>query len=217
MKTPKLFFDTENLLANSEVMKNRKSQLFCWLFIIFFLLATVVIIFVSLFWFNSPVIDSDFDRIHKNETESESKITKNQENERKTGENPKNASKIDKNYSQSEISENPQKISLEAPSNFEEFDYDYLNLLDDTLKSKNEENSFQNHPNYKKFAPIEPYFYKKSRVQNGEVAGLKEFPWFVALFHQNPKNASDLRPFCGGSLIADDLVLTAAHCFKHKM
>ena len=44
----------------------------------------------------------------------------------------------------------------------------------------------------------------------GEQAGIGEFPFQVALGYKDQNNEIDYN--CGGSLIADDIVLTAAHC-----
>lgn len=48
------------------------------------------------------------------------------------------------------------------------------------------------------------------RVVGGEETGLEEFPW-MALLHYN-KNGTPYGFHCGGSLINDQYVLTAAHC-----
>lgn len=55
------------------------------------------------------------------------------------------------------------------------------------------------------------------KVQNGEFAHLNEFPWVVALYYLNTstKNATPMYG-CGGSLISDDLILTAGHCLVEK-
>lgn len=45
----------------------------------------------------------------------------------------------------------------------------------------------------------------ETRIVNGRVAGRAEFPWAVALMLNG-------REFCGGSLIDDQHILTAAHC-----
>nr|WP_277605849.1 serine protease [Glycomyces sp. L485] len=46
------------------------------------------------------------------------------------------------------------------------------------------------------------------QIINGQPAAEGQYPWMVAL-----ADASDLSyNFCGGSLVADDVVLTAAHC-----
>jgi secreted trypsin-like serine protease len=50
------------------------------------------------------------------------------------------------------------------------------------------------------------------RIINGEdVTDPDRYPWFVHVRGSTPDNLSVLEA-CGGSLIAPDLVLTAAHC-----
>ena len=48
-------------------------------------------------------------------------------------------------------------------------------------------------------------------IVGGELAPADAYPWMVALF--NPQGGTpDQAQFCGGSLIAAEWVLTAAHC-----
>jgi len=51
-----------------------------------------------------------------------------------------------------------------------------------------------------------------SYIFNGENAEEGEWPWQVAL----RKDPSHTFPFCGGTLIGDNIVLTAAHCFDNN-
>ena len=46
-----------------------------------------------------------------------------------------------------------------------------------------------------------------TKIVGGTTAGKNEFPWQVGLV-----GSSGTRPFCGGTLISSDTVLTAAHC-----
>jgi len=48
-----------------------------------------------------------------------------------------------------------------------------------------------------------------SKIVGGKPADKHEYPWMVALVFRGEK-----KPFCGGSLITERHVLTAAHCFK---
>jgi len=52
------------------------------------------------------------------------------------------------------------------------------------------------------------------KIVAGENATVGEFPFQVALGYLNQNNEIEYR--CGGSLIADDIVLTAAHCANRK-
>ncbi|XP_050689631.1 trypsin alpha-3-like [Eriocheir sinensis] len=45
-----------------------------------------------------------------------------------------------------------------------------------------------------------------ARIVGGQVTGVNEYPWMAGLFYFNQQQ------FCGGSLINDRYVLTAAHC-----
>jgi len=47
-----------------------------------------------------------------------------------------------------------------------------------------------------------------SRIINGEPAVSGDYPWMAAIYFTTPERTS----FCGGSLISDRWVLTAAHC-----
>lgn len=48
---------------------------------------------------------------------------------------------------------------------------------------------------------------KKNRILNGKQTGINEYPWQAALIRKG-----EMHPFCGGSLVNDRYVLTAAHC-----
>lgn len=49
----------------------------------------------------------------------------------------------------------------------------------------------------------------KKRLAGGEDAEKSDFPWMAALVTSGTR-----KPFCGGALINNQFIITAAHCFK---
>ena len=54
-------------------------------------------------------------------------------------------------------------------------------------------------------------FYR-SRIVGGKEARTEELPWMALLHEFYPNNTLSLKYICGGSLISEEWVLTAAHC-----
>jgi len=52
-------------------------------------------------------------------------------------------------------------------------------------------------------------------IVGGKAASLGEFPWAVFLGRRD-KKSGDIEVRCGGSLISNNAILTAAHCFDNK-
>lgn len=73
-------------------------------------------------------------------------------------------------------------------------------------------NPFESHRNYKLFDYFPSISETKFRIQGGSLTNLNEFPWHVAIFCQSLTNESKVKYNCGGSLISDNLILTASHC-----
>ena len=49
----------------------------------------------------------------------------------------------------------------------------------------------------------------QNRIVGGQAADKNEYPWQVALIRDGESS-----PFCGGTILSDDTVLTAAHCWQ---
>lgn len=55
--------------------------------------------------------------------------------------------------------------------------------------------------------------FEIGEIVGGKKAKKGEFPWQVGLLYSKFSNK---QPWCGGTLIANDWVLTAAHCIENK-
>lgn len=55
-----------------------------------------------------------------------------------------------------------------------------------------------------------------NRILNGEAAELGEYPWMVALGYVSDHRGDDYEITfdCGGTIVSDFFILTAAHCVK---
>ena len=55
----------------------------------------------------------------------------------------------------------------------------------------------------------------KARIFNGEAAAPHSWPWMAMILKQEPnkeKNTLEWIPHCGGSVLNNKSILTAAHC-----
>lgn len=64
-------------------------------------------------------------------------------------------------------------------------------------------------------APAQAPSGAQASIVHGKSASIRDWPWQVALAvskHVRPGQSPQQRSFCGGSLLAPDLVITAGHC-----
>ena len=61
---------------------------------------------------------------------------------------------------------------------------------------------------------LAPHVEVQTRIIGGELATVADWPWQIALYRANDKGENNFS--CGGSLIADRWVLSAAHCFSKR-
>lgn len=84
-----------------------------------------------------------------------------------------------------------------------------LNRAGENLASSSSD--LENHPNFRLLSTDRCGSDLTEKIINGEEASLGEYPWIAAMEYQTD---AGLRVWCGGTLINDRYVVTAAHCVK---
>ena len=72
---------------------------------------------------------------------------------------------------------------------------------------------FSRHPNRVLLAAECPIVQIEAKVVGGEEAPIGRYPWLALLGYGRKQNEENMTWECGGALIGDQFVLTAAHCF----
>ena len=76
---------------------------------------------------------------------------------------------------------------------------------------------FANHPNRAALVSKCPPLPIMDRIVGGKDAPIGQYPWLTLLGY-NISNTNSVSPWqCGGSLIGNQYVLTAAHCIKDNL
>lgn len=86
-----------------------------------------------------------------------------------------------------------------------------VNIINTLIKKRQKGDAARDFCNTKVWKkPIELDFH----ILNGKEAQVGEFPHMVAIYSLDISNKSEF--ICGGSLISETFIVTAAHCFKNK-
>lgn len=101
-------------------------------------------------------------------------------------------------------------ILSESPSTTEFIEYDSEFDYDTTISPFS---TYSSHRNFHKFSNKCGDIKTVLKIQGGNKAKLFEHPWIVTMQYEDKRNNTGSY-FCGGSIISENLILTAAHCIK---
>ena len=71
---------------------------------------------------------------------------------------------------------------------------------------------FATHPNRRSLTDVCPQFDVDSRIVGGEEAPIGAYPWLALLGFSLRNSGTNIQWKCGGAIIGDKYILTAAHC-----
>ncbi|XP_018568809.1 serine protease 7-like [Anoplophora glabripennis] len=89
-----------------------------------------------------------------------------------------------------------------------------LQLNDLSLQNPPPPPDVSNHKNFKLLPEECGYLDSPNKIRNGKDANLNEFPWMALLSY---KTSSGPQFQCGGAIVNDRYILTAAHCITNLM
>ena len=81
----------------------------------------------------------------------------------------------------------------------------------------NKYSRFSRHPNRNSLVTECPAVQIENRIVGGEEAPIGRYPWLALLGYGRTRNEGNLTWECGGVLIGDQFVLTAAHCIDDDL
>ena len=76
---------------------------------------------------------------------------------------------------------------------------------------------FSRHPNRDLLAAECPIVQIETKIVGGEEAPIGRYPWLALLGYNRNQNTGNTSWECGGALIGDQFVLTAAHCINDDL
>jgi hypothetical protein len=174
--------------------------------IIFSVLALLVVVGISVLLMNNKTsqIEKDKDELKINDKNYETKSSI-------TSTHDKDKLKINEKDGTIKPSIAHAHKSIEI-SHLDEYDDGYDDDEDTTLPPPN---PFAWHKNAEKFPSKCGFQMSTEKIQHGKEAKLFEHPWIVAMYVVNETSGQEIF-FCGGSLVSEKVIITAAHCIREK-